>query len=67
MHPAAEDLAELPGVVAHISGVDPVHRRLDDHRRRAVPGPCGPASTMPRDVLGKAGYVESAVLMPTFM
>src|SRR6202034_3272623 len=62
MHPAAEDLAELPGVVAHISGIDPVHRRLDDHRRRAVAGPCRPGIDHAAHVLSKAGHVESAVL-----
>ena len=42
MHTAAEDLAELPGVVAHIGGVDPAQGRLDDHCRRAMPRPCRP-------------------------
>ena len=48
VHAAAEDLAELPGVVADVHLVGAVHRRLDDHGRGAVAGPRGPGSTMPR-------------------
>ncbi len=62
MHPAAEDLAELPGVVTHMRGVDAIHRRLDDHRRRAVPRPCRPRIDHAAHVFGKAGHVEAAML-----
>src|SRR5882724_12575776 len=62
MHPATEDLAELPGVVAHISGVDSIHRGLDDHTRRAVPRPCRPGIDHAAHIFGKAGHVEAAVL-----
>src|SRR3989441_4606441 len=62
MHPAAADLAELPGVVAHISGADSIHRGLDDHTRRAMPRPCRPGIDHAAHVFGKAGHVEAAVL-----
>ena len=62
MHAAAENLAELPGVVTHMSGVDSVHRRFDDHRRRAVSRPGRPGVDEPTGIFGKAGHVESAVL-----
>ena len=38
--PAAEDLPKLPGIVAHVVGIDAVHRRLHDDRRRAMAGAC---------------------------
>src|SRR3984893_8124838 len=62
MPPAAEDLAELPGAVTHMRGVDTIHRGLDDHRRRAVPRPCRPGIDHAAHVLGKARHVERAVL-----
>src|SRR5712691_12541533 len=62
MHPAAEDLAELPGVVTDMRGVDSIHRCLDDHRRRVVPRPCRPGIDHAAHVPGKAGHVEAAVL-----
>ena len=36
VHAAAEDLAELPGVEAHIGSVGAVDRRLDDDGRSTV-------------------------------
>ena len=62
MHPAAEDLAKLPGVVTHMSGVDAVDRRLDDHGRRAMPRPCRSGIDHAVHVFGKARHVERAVL-----
>jgi hypothetical protein len=36
VHAAAQDLAELPGVVGHVGPVDAIDRRLDDDGRGAV-------------------------------
>ena len=62
MHAAAEDLAELPGIVAHMRGVDAVDRRLDDDRRRAMARPRRPGIAHAAQVFGKARHVERAVL-----
>src|ERR1700694_563812 len=62
MRPAAEDLAELPGVVTHMRGIDSIHRCLDNHRWCAVPRPCRPGIDHAAHVLGKASHVEAAVL-----
>ncbi len=62
VHPAAEDLAELPGVIAHLRGIDAVDRRLDDHRRRAVSRAGRPGIDHAVHVLREARHVEAAVL-----
>ncbi len=62
MHAAAEDLAELPGVIADMRGVDAVHGRLDDHGRRAMARPRRPGLHHAAHVRRKARHVESAVL-----
>ena len=62
MHAAAKDLAELPGVVTHMRGVDSVYRRFDDHRRRAVPRSCRAGIDHAAHIVGKSGHVEAAVL-----
>jgi hypothetical protein len=62
VHAAAEDLAELPCVEADIGGVGAVDRRLDDDRRRAVPGVGRAAFHQPEHILGEPRHVEGAVL-----
>ncbi len=62
MRPAAEDLAELPGVVTHMRGIDSVHRRLDNDGRCTVPRPRRPGIDHAAHVRGKARHVEGAVL-----
>ncbi len=62
MHAAAEDLAELPGIVTHMRGIDAIHRGFDDHRRRAVARPGRSGVDHALHVLGEPGHVERAVL-----
>ena len=62
MRPAAENLAELPGIVTHMRGIDAVHRRFHDHRRRAMARPCRPGIGHAAHVGGQARHVERAVL-----
>ena len=62
MRAAAQDLAELPGVVADMRLVDAVDRRLDDHRRRAVARAGRPALDQPAHIVRQPGHVERAVL-----
>ena len=62
VHAAAEDLAELPGIEAHIRLVGAVHRRFDDHRGRAVAGAGRAAIDEAAHVFGEPGHVEGAVL-----
>ena len=62
VHAAAEDLAELPGIEADISGVGSVDRRLDNDCGRAVPRAGRTALDQPRHVFGEPGHVEGAVL-----
>ena len=64
MHPAAENLAELPGVEAHIVGVGAIDRRLDNNRGRAMAGSRRTALDQPRHVFAEPGHVEGAVLHP---
>ena len=62
VHATGQDLAQLPGVVAHARLVDAAHRRLDDHRWRPVARIRRPAVDEPAHVLGQAGHVEGAML-----
>src|SRR5216683_986837 len=64
VRPAAEDLAELPGVEPHVGGVGTVDRSLDDDGRRAVPRPSWTALDQTPHVFGKTRHVERAVLHP---
>src|SRR6267142_5254356 len=64
MHPATKDLAELPGVEAHIGGVGTVDWSLDDDGRRAVPRASWAALDQTLHVFGKTRHVERAVLHP---
>ncbi len=64
VHAAPENLAELPGVVADMRGVDAVDRRLDDDRRGAVAGAGRPGRDEPGEIGGQPGHVEGAVLHP---
>ena len=64
VHPATKDLAELPGVKAHIGGVGTVDRSLDDDGRRAVPRASWAALDQTLHVFGKTRHVERAVLHP---
>jgi hypothetical protein len=64
MHPAAENLAELPGVEAHIVGVGAIDRRLDNNRGRAMAGSRRAALDQPLHVFAEPGHVEGAVLHP---
>src|SRR5438132_2751833 len=64
MHPATKDLAELPGVEAHIGGIGTVDRSLDDDGRRAVPGGSWAGLDQTLHVFSKTRHVERAVLHP---
>ena len=64
---AAENLAELPGVMPNVRLVGPVHRRLDDNRRRAMSGAGRPAVYQPTHIGRQTGHIERPVLMPTLM
>src|SRR5260370_28939464 len=64
MRAASEDLAELPGVVAHIAFVGAVDRSFDDDRRGAVAGAGRAGLDEALQIFGKPGHVEGAVLHP---
>src|ERR1700738_4517934 len=56
--PATEDLAELPGVEAHIGGIGTVDRSLDDDGRRAVPRASWATIDKTLHVFGNTRHVE---------
>jgi hypothetical protein len=64
VHPATKDLAELPGVEAHIGSIGTVDRSLDDDGRRAVPRASWAVLDQTLHVFGKTRHVERAVLHP---
>ncbi len=64
VHAAPEDLAELPGVVAHVCFVGAVDRRFDDDGRGAVARARRAGFDKAGQVFGKPGHVEGAVLHP---
>ncbi len=62
MHAGGEHLREHPGVGSYRRFIDPVHRHVDDHRRRAMTAPGRAAGDQSFHVLGQALDVVRRVL-----
>jgi hypothetical protein len=62
VHAGGQHLMEHPRIGTHRRFIGPVHRHVDDHRRRAMAAPGRTAGHQPSHVVGEALDVVRSVL-----